>query len=297
MNSPGTRAATLPSDQPLTAVTICLVPAARHGPFVFHEGLEAGCRAAAELGFAGVEIFADGAAQLQSLPLEQLLREHGLRLAALGTGAGWLMHRLSLTDPDADRRERAVEYVLGVIDRAGECGAPTILGSMQGRIDGQATRREAQRWLFDALARFGQRAERHGQFFLYEALNRYETNLFNRQREAADAIAAAQCPGVKLLCDLFHMSIEEVELAETLRELGPQIGHVHWADSNRLAMGWGHTPATAVGRTLRSIDYCGWLSAEIFPIPDAMAAARQSQLSMRYAWQTAATQPVLRNPE
>ena len=33
------------------AITVCLVPEARRGPFVFHDGLEQGCREAAEHGF------------------------------------------------------------------------------------------------------------------------------------------------------------------------------------------------------------------------------------------------------
>ena len=50
-----------------SAITICLVPEARKGPFVFHydaglAGLEVGCRAAAEFGFDAVEIFPGSAA-------------------------------------------------------------------------------------------------------------------------------------------------------------------------------------------------------------------------------------------
>ncbi|MFM1996741.1 MAG: hypothetical protein RLZZ111_1128, partial [Planctomycetota bacterium] len=37
----------MPDTMPMrSAITICLVPEARQGPFVFHEGLAAGCRAA-----------------------------------------------------------------------------------------------------------------------------------------------------------------------------------------------------------------------------------------------------------
>ena len=46
---------------------------------------------------------------------------------------------------------------------------------------------------------------------------------------------------VVLLADLFHMNIEERDLAAAIREAGSHIGHVHFADSNRQAMGFGHT--------------------------------------------------------
>ena len=70
-----------------SAVTICLVPEARQGPFVFHGtvaegGLAAGCRVAAELGFEGVEIFPESAAAFPVAHLPRLLADHGLALAA-----------------------------------------------------------------------------------------------------------------------------------------------------------------------------------------------------------------------
>ena len=57
---------------------------------------------------------------------------------------------------------------------------------------------------------------------------------------------------------------------------GRHIGHVHFADSNRQAMGFGHTDAAAVITALREINYTGYLSAEILPFPDPETAARQS---------------------
>ena len=88
------------------AVTVCLVPEARQGPFVFHgaspeEALDVGCRRAAELGFDGVEIFPVSGAQLAGCGLEARLAERGLRLAAVGSGAGWVRHRLTLTHAEA----------------------------------------------------------------------------------------------------------------------------------------------------------------------------------------------------
>ncbi|MFM8579193.1 MAG: TIM barrel protein, partial [Planctomycetaceae bacterium] len=86
---------------------------------------------------------------------------------------------------------------------------------------------------------------------------------------------------VRLLADLFHMNIEEVDLADTIRAAGGTIGHVHFADSNRRAMGLGHTPASPVVAALRAIGYEGWLSAEVFPLPSADEAARRTVEAVR----------------
>jgi sugar phosphate isomerase/epimerase len=265
----------------LSAVTVCLVPEARQGPFVFHEGLDAGCRAAVELGFDGVEIFPESAAGLEGSGLARRLAAHGLTLAAVGSGAGWVKHKLHLCHPESTVRAQAVSFIGELVDRAGELGAPVIVGSMQGRGEGAMAREQAIPLLAEALHALGDRAARHGQVLLYEPLNRYETNLFNRQADAAECIRAHGLTTVKLLCDLFHMNIEEADMPAALIACGDLVGHIHWADSNRQAIGFGHTTVEPIVGALAQIGYHGYLSAEVFPFPTPLAAARQSIESCR----------------
>ena len=152
---------------------------------------------------------------------------------------------------------------------------------MQGRSEGTASREAAVDFLAEALHELGGRAARHGQVLLYEPLNRYETNLFNRQAEAAGFLRTRGIAHVKLLCDLFHMNIEEADGAAALVDCGELVGHVHWADSNRRAIGMGHTDPRPVIAALRQIGYRGYLSAEVFPLPTPFDAARQSIDSFR----------------
>ena len=86
---------------------------------------------------------------------------------------------------------------------------------------------------------------------------------------------------MKLLCDLFHMNIEEVSNAATLRACGRHVGHVHFADSNRQAIGFGHTDAASVIAALKDIGFAGYLSGEILPLPDSEAAAAQTIKAIR----------------
>ena len=60
------------------------------------------------------------------------------------------------------------------------------------------------------------------------------------------------------------------------------IGHVHFADSNRRAAGMGHTDFGPVVAALREIGYAGYLSAEVLPLPDPEAAAKQTIESFRW---------------
>jgi sugar phosphate isomerase/epimerase len=263
------------------AITVCLVPEARRGPFVFHDGLEQGCREAAEHGFEGIEIFPAAAADVPAPAVNGLLAAHGLRLAAVGTGAGFVKHGLHLVHPDAAVRARAREFIAGLVDAAGELGAPAIIGSMQGRSSAEVPRETALGMIADALGDLSRRAAAHGQPLLYEPLNRYETDLFNRQGDAAAFLDESGLDAVHLLCDLFHMNIEEEDLAGAIVACGSRVGHVHWADSNRRAMGFGHTDPGPIVAALRSIGYHGWLSAEVFPIPTAAQAAARTIASLR----------------
>lgn len=265
-----------------SAVTISLVPEAVRGPFVFHcsggtgLSLDAACRQAAELGFDAVEIFAADAASFPAAEVRAICTAHNLAVAALGTGAGWLKHGLSLTDPDPARRAAAVEFVRGLIAVAAEFTAPAIIGSMQGRSGAGCDRSQALRHLAESLRTLSALAAERGQPLLYEPLNRYETDLFNLQAEAAAFLDAESLPQVRLLCDLFHMNIEEADPAATLAALGPRVGHLHWADSNRRAMGLGHTRPGPIVAALAAIRFGGYLSAEVFPLPNDVAAARAS---------------------
>jgi sugar phosphate isomerase/epimerase len=213
--------------------------------------------------------------------LRKLLGDNGLSLAAVGTGAGWVKHRLTLTSPDRDVRRKATAFVRAMIDFAGQFRAPAIIGSVQGRWGDGVTREEATSNLSDALAGLGAHAEQYAVRLLYEPLNRYETNLANTLTQATELIASAASRSVKILADLYHMNIEEADLAAAIRAAGSHVGHVHFADSNRRAAGMGHTDFGPVVAALREIGYTGYLSAEVLPLPDSLAAARQTIESFR----------------
>jgi sugar phosphate isomerase/epimerase len=264
-----------------SAITISLVPETRTGPFVFSDGLADGFSRAAELGFDAVEIFPDSAGSTDGDEVAALCAAHDLRVAAVGTGAGWVKHRLRLTDEDPEVRRRAIDYAAGIVSLAARFGAPAIIGSMQGRAEGGVSRERALAWLAEAFNELATRAELLGTPLLYEFLNRYETNLCNTVGEALAFLDAVATPNVRLLCDLFHMNIEERDVPAALRLAGPRLGHVHFADSNRRAAGFGHMDFGPVIAALRETGYTGYLSAEVLPLPDAQGAAEQTIGSFR----------------
>jgi len=256
-----------------SAVTISLAPQARGGPFVFWDDLEVGCAKAAALGFDAVEIFAPSADAVGVDTVGPLLERYGVKLAALGTGAGLLVHRLTLTSPDSGVRERAVEFVRALIDAGARFGAPAIVGSMQGRWGDAVGREEALAHLREALNDLAEHARSRMVPVLFEPLNRYETNMVNTLADGVALVRSLRTMNVKLLGDLFHMNIEEIDPASSLKQTGPHLGHVHLADSNRRPAGNGHIDFAAVATALRQMNYDGYLCAECLPYPDPHSAA------------------------
>ncbi|OYU98151.1 MAG: sugar phosphate isomerase, partial [Verrucomicrobiales bacterium VVV1] len=90
-----------------SAITVSLVPEAKSGPFVYWSGLADACEQAATLGFDAIEIFPPSATAIDRTELTALLAKWNLRVAAVGTGAGWLAHKLMLTHTNAAIRARA----------------------------------------------------------------------------------------------------------------------------------------------------------------------------------------------
>jgi sugar phosphate isomerase/epimerase len=264
-----------------SGVTVSLIKEARGGPFVFWEDLPEACRKAESLGFDAIEIFPPGPDAIPPNVVQPLLQKHHLQLAGVGTGGGWVLQKLTLTSPDSSIRARAREFVKSLIDSAGALGAPAVVGSLQGKWGEGFDRETALSYLRETLNELGEHARQYHVPLLYEPLNRYETNVVNTLADGIALLRSLDSNNVKLLADLYHMNIEEENLALSLRSAGAAVGHVHFADSNRRPMGLGHTDAEPIAEALRAIGYQGFVSAECLPYPDSDRAAEATIRAFR----------------
>jgi sugar phosphate isomerase/epimerase len=262
-----------------SSITFSAVPEAQGGPFVYWGSLDASMRSAKLLGFDAIEIFPPNPDYFQTVDAKSLAQQIGLEIAAVGTGAGWLKHKLSLADADPQVRTRAMEFLTSMLVVATQLGAPMIIGSMQGRSGPGVTKIQAKEFLREGLERLDAQAKAIGGRILYEPLNRYETDQCNTLAQGTERIGGLSC--TKLLADWFHMNIEESDMAESILKAGTAIGHVHFADTNRLAVGSGHLSVQPLIDALGQIGYRGFLSAEVFPLPDSQSAAERTIRSFK----------------
>ena len=87
-------------------------------------------------------------------------------------------------------------------------------------------------------------------------------------------LATLDTDNIVILADLFHMNIEEADIADALRTYGKHIGHLHFVDSNRRPAGCGHMDYAPIAAALKEIGYNKYASAEAFPWPNSNSAAK-----------------------
>ena len=223
-------------------------------------------------GFDAVEIAVRDPALVSARDIAQLAADHGLAIAAIGTGQAWVEEGLSLSSPDAGLRDRAKERMRSQLRLGAELSAQVIVGLIRGTAEKSEIESALGR-LSENLAALGEYArELAGPGLLFEPINRYETRLINSVAQAISFLEPMGDLPVRILADTFHMNIEDGDIARAVAACGPRLGHAHFADSNRWAPGQGHLDFAPIVAALRRMGYSGYLSAEIMPLPSTEEA-------------------------
>lgn len=243
----------------------------QYAPILWKGDIAAAFRAAAESGCDGVELHLRQAEDVDLFEIKKLMREHHQEVPTLGTGMATGVDGLTFSDPKQDVRHEAVKRVWGHLRLASEIDSAVTIGLIAGKLGAgqrQARRQEA----LDCLATICLEGERLGVKVLLEPLNRYESDYINTISQALAIVEEIQSPNLRLLADTFHMNIEEADLEKALESAAARLGHIHLSDSNRQAPGNGHLDVGGILQTITKMSYKGYLSLEIFPIPDPESA-------------------------
>lgn len=249
-------------------------PEAKFSALAFKEDFTRSIKKVAELGYEGVELAVRDPDKVDGKKISKLVKLYHLEVPAIGTGQAYGEEGLSFSHPQFEIRKRAVERIKNHIDFAAKFSAQVIIGLIRGKMEKNVSREDAEQWILDCIGECARKAQRLGLFLTVEPLNRYETNFLNTVAETISFIKKIGAVNIGILIDTFHMNIEEVSIYESIKRSKDYLRHVHVADSNRWAPGSGHLDFTQIIKTLKEIDYKGYLSAEILPLPDPDSAAR-----------------------
>ena len=211
----------------------------KFGPLLYPGELERSVKELSQLGYDGIELSLRTPEDVDKRELFDLLDKYGVELVSIATGQSFIEDGLSLFDEDREVREITVERLKGFMDFFPNGGGMIILGGIKGNLSAPENK-EQYRGGCEAVDQCLSYAEEKGVCLLLEAINRYETNLFNTVQSCLDFVRSRESDYLRILPDTFHMNIEEVSIRGSLDQAGEYIGAIHCADSNRLAPGMGH---------------------------------------------------------
>ena len=158
-----------------------------------------------------------------------------------------------------------------------------VFGSPQQRklLPG-VTREQGMQYAAEVFRGVAPVLEKAGVTIALEPLGPGATNFL---RFAADAVELAQMvasPFCKLHLDCKAMGSESRPIPDVIREHGKWLVHFHANDANGLGPGMGKLDFAPIFRSLRDIDYRGWVSVEVFNFsPGPERIARESLDYMR----------------
>jgi sugar phosphate isomerase/epimerase len=257
-------------------------PDVAFGPLALLSGtFEEKAQKAAHLGFDGIELMVRDPAGLDWPAVRGTLQAAGLEVPQVVTGELFGADGLCLVTADMDLYRRAEQRTRAVIDLAAYLGAMVNIGRLRGRLDSLGGGPAAWGTAVERLRCVAQYAEEKGVRITLEPINRYETDFLLTSADGMRLIEEIGCDNVGLMLDLFHMNIEEDSIEEGLRRAGRALWHVHIADSNRNYPGSGHMAYQSIFQTLQGMDYNGFISAELRPIPDPDIAAEKTVAFLR----------------
>jgi 5-keto-L-gluconate epimerase len=249
----------------------------KFAPIVMCGPVSEAIKKAKTYGYDGVEIHLRDTKDIDRKEVKRLADDNGLEITTLGTGIAAFEYGINFGHENAGIRKKAVEYVRGYVELAAYLGSAVTIGIFSGRIGRGSDREERRKAAFECFKEFADTAAESGVLVLLEPLNRYESDYMNTQQEVMSVIKQSGFKNVKVLADTFHMNIEEVDICESLRKTGTNsLGYVHLVDSNRCGPGMGHIPMKEILKSLKEIDYNGFLSFECLPIPDVDTVLKQS---------------------
>jgi D-psicose/D-tagatose/L-ribulose 3-epimerase len=172
------------------------------------------------------------------------------------------------------------DYLKHVVDVAAAVGAPAISGPAYASVGrtwrmSDEERRTRYAELRDGLAPVAEHAAAAGVRIGVEPLNRYETSLLNTVDQTLDALdGLPDTCGIAL--DIYHMNIEETDIAAAVRKAGPRLVHVQVCANDRGAPGADHLDWQAFLGALDDVGYRGPLVIESFTAENATIATAAS---------------------
>ena len=214
--------------------------------------------------------------------LRARIEDHGLKITA---NSGLMTPENNSSSEDPAIREKGIAHCARVLEACADMGSPYWSGLMHSawclKPNLQDPRGDKERtWVrsVEAMKRISRIAEDNGVVCAIEIVNRYEHFLLNTAAEGIAFCRAVDHPYCRILLDVFHMSIEEDNVADAIaaaQESG-YLHCIHVGETNRRIPTGGPTNIdwAAFSGAVRASGFSGNLVLEPLPFATSATAAR-----------------------
>jgi D-psicose/D-tagatose/L-ribulose 3-epimerase len=173
----------------------------------------------------------------------------------------------NIASPDIKIREAGLDKLKWSIDVGAAVNAEVICGPFHSSFavfTRQPPKLEERQRSIEVLQKAAEYAKAANIILAPEALNRFECYLYNTMADLSTLVTEVNHPSLGAMYDTHHGNIEEKSQAGAISLIAPHLKHVHISENDRGTPGSGQVNWDDVFKTLKAIDYDGWLTIEAF---------------------------------
>ena len=216
----------------------------------------------AEAGYGLIEIPALDPKSIDTSHTKKVLTEYGMK-GACSLGLSFDAD-INNEDPEIVKRgEARLMDALTVVEHLGGDYLGGVVFSALGKYKLPPTPKAIEN-ATNSLRRLAQAAKERGITVGLEPVNRYESNLINTGQQAIDMIKNIGESNVVVHLDVYHMNIEEQNLAGPIKAAGDKLGYIHVGASHRGPLGTGNIDFDEFFGALAEIGYKKTITFESF---------------------------------
>jgi len=197
----------------------------------------------------------------------------------------WGKSNYSMNHPDKSIRKKTSAYVCDLVTLCSDLGGKVIImGNPQHRIVQEGTTYE-EAWanMKDFFRKPLDIAREKQITFCLEPLSNDQTNFINTAQEAIAFIKEVDHPNLALMLDGYSLSKEDRKNEDIILHTEGYLKYFHADDANKKGPGAGKTDFIPIFRSLKHINYQGYVSVEIhdLTVDPEVTASRSIQYMMK----------------
>lgn len=222
-----------------------------------------------QLGIEGIELEStlSGSAQEKEKSVREALSASKVKLSTVLLG-----YQGDLLSKHREIRQKTLEKIkqsMEVCAKLGGIGVVTVPSPRKSHnlftIQLSRSKEARKRLAIEQYAILGKYAEELNVYVIIEPLDNSLTNFINTCNQAAEICRMSGSGMVKICPDFFHMSIEEPNISEKIKQFSDYIVHLHIGDNDMKSKfavmpGKGNLDLKGIFGALKTINYFNYLS-------------------------------------